>query len=382
MNKKVYQIITICLFVLLLLLPTIQAIVPIIPNPKIGNENRALAKFPKLSFSEIDKFPSKFESFYNDHFPLRALYIASTFNIKISQGKSPVKGTVIGKNGFMFASKETKVYTGQLMMTDDDISDFVDILKKRNRILREKNITFYVVVVPSSLEIYPEYLPPYICRAKETQTDKICRMMQDSAAEVNFIYLKECILSKKDKGQLYRKHDNHWNSLAAFYSSLEIMKLVQKDFPQIALLQKEDFNFNYDLLVRGNLVGPMLTETNKDKFALDTIYDVHCKRSVCEINEGEKRGYAAPARFSYPNRYESVYKTNQSNYPKAFVIRDSYWSILESFMVPYFSESIAIWDNWYYGDNFNLINKEQPDVVVLAMYEPHINNLVINEKNK
>ncbi len=382
MQRKSFQIITISVFVLMLLLPTIQAIIPVIPQPKIGNENRTLAKFPKFSFDKIDEFPAKFEAFYNDHFPLRALYIASTFNIKIAQWKSPVKGTIIGKNGFMFASKETKVYTGQLKMTNDEINVFVKTLKTRNKYLQEKGIKFYVVLVPSCLEIYSENLPLYICRANETQTDILCKMMSDSANEVNFVYLKDCLLSKKNKGQLYRKYDNHWNSLAAYYGSIEAMKMIKKDFPQIKLLEKQDFDFHYDLLVRGNLVEAMLTEKNKDWFAPDTIYDVHCKSSVCHITKGEKRGYEPPIGFSYPNSYESVFQTDKNQYPKAFVIRDSFWGNLGNFMIPYFRETVAIWDNWRYGNNYHLIAKENPDVVLLQIYEPHIDNLVNNDKNK
>lgn len=380
MNKRVFQIITVCVFVLMLLLPTIQAVVPIVPTPKIGNENRALAKFPKVSLDNIEEFPTRFEAFFNDHFPLRAAYIATTFNIKVAQQKSPIKGTIIGKDGFMFASKETKVYTGQLKMSNEEINSFVKILKKRNQILQEKGIKFYVTIIPSSLEIYPEYLPSYVCRTKETQTDILCRMMRDSAAEVNFIYLKECLLTKKSEGQLYRKYDNHWNSLAAYYGSIEIMTMIQKDFPQIEILQKQDFDFHYDLLVRGNLVEPMLTQKNKIHFAPDTIYDVHCKSSICKILEEEKRGYKPPAGFPYPHKYESIFQTDKNQYPKAFIIRDSFWSNLSNFVVPYFRESITIWDNWNYGNNFHLINKEKPDVVIVEIYEPHINNLIDSEK--
>lgn len=377
MNKKIFQITTISVFAILLLLPTFQAITNLIPKPHVGNENRRLKKMPKFNKKNIDAFQPQFEDFVNDNFPLRTQYLAPAFTIMTAFDISPVKNTIIGKNDFLYRREEAERYTGEILVPDSLLTKWVKVVKERNQKLQKMGIKFYVAIIPSSLEIYPEYLPRYIERVPETPLDKLCALMNKDAQEVKFINFKNLLLQNKDKGLLYYKYDIHWNHIGAYYASRCLMDSIKKDFPEIQLLQKDDFIFNEEKAVSGGLINPILTKQNKKFFEPESDYSISYRDSSNNLIKGEPRNYPLPKAIKHKRGfdYELVYKTDKSTYPKAFVIRDSFWRLMNDFISPHFRETVCIWDAWTYWDNLELIEKEKPDLVIMEVYERYFDNL-------
>ena len=374
-KTKIFQIITISVFALLLILPTLQCILHFIPRPEIGDENRSLTKMPKFRLSTIDKFPSLFETYYNDKFPLRAQYLAPTFTLVTAFGNSPIESTIFGKDLFMFNKKEIDRYTGKSTVPDSLLFKWVRVAKERNETLREMGILFYIVIIPSSAEIYPEYLPKYIVRAKETSMDKLCTLMNEQAPEVNFMYVKDLLLQKKNNGQLYYKYDVHWNHLGAYYTSEYLLNTIRKDFPQIKPLDKDDYIFNVETNLRGCLIQPLLTAQSKRFFEEDPQYHIAYKDS--SFTRGELRDYPIPKAIQHKSgfNYQEVFVAKDTAAPKAFVIRDSFWRYMADFLAPKFRETVCIWDAWTYWDNIKLIRQEKPDLVILEIHERYFQNL-------
>ena len=376
-KTKIFQIITISVFALLLILPTLQCILHFIPRPEIGDENRSLTKMPAFKLSTIDKFPSLFETYYNDKFPLRAQYLAPTFTITTAFGKSPIEKTVLGKDMFMFDKQEIDRYTGKSAIPDSLLFKWVRVVKERNETLRKMGIPFYIVVIPSSAEIYPEYLPKYVVRAKETPMDKLCTLMNEQAPEVKFTYIKDLLLQKKNNGQLYYKYDIHWNHLAAYYTSEYLINTIKKDFPRIKPLDKDEFVFNVETNLRGCLIKPLLTAQNKKFFEEDPQYHIAYKDSACSFTKGELRNYPIPKAIQHKSSfdYEEVFVSKDSTAPKAFVIRDSFWRYMTDFVATRFRETVCIWDAWTYWDNLKKIQQEKPDLIIMELYEQYFQNL-------
>ena len=374
-KTKIFQIITISVFALLLILPTIQHYKNFIPVTIVGNENRKLTEMPTFNYLQIDSFPLLFEKYYNDNFPLRSQYLAPTFTIVTAFGKSPIEKTILGKDMFMFDRFETKNYTGEWMVADSLLYKWIHIVKERNNTLREMGIPFYIVIIPSPAEIYPEYLPKYIVRAKETSMDKLRTLMNEQAPEVNFMYVKDLLLQKKNNGQLYYKYDVHWNHLGAYYTSEYLLNTIRKDFPQIKPLDKDDYIFNVEPNIRGCLIKPLLTAHNKKFFEDDPQYHIAYKNS--SFTRGELRDYPIPKAIRHKSGfdYQEVFVAKDTAAPKAFVIRDSFWRYMADFLAPKFRETVCIWDAWTYWDNIKLIRQEKPDLVILEIHERYFQNL-------
>ncbi|MCQ2605010.1 MAG: hypothetical protein MJ204_00515 [Bacteroidales bacterium] len=386
MGKNIFKLFVILLFALILALPTIQVITHFIPEPEMNKENRALTPMPSFELKTINEFPTKFDQFFNDHFPLRGLFLAVSHNIKLALGISPTTSTIIGKNNFMYAGYYKNSYTSK-PQNDTIAQQFANILKERKDSLQAMGIKLYVVVVPTNYQIYPEYLPEHIVRADTTQIDLVCKAMQEIAPDVNFIYPKEELIANKKWGQLYRKYDTHWNSKGGYIGAKEILSLIHNDFKNLSILGLHDFIFKYELQTKGDLVDPLLTGKSfldplfnggtSKYFEPDTLYNITYTDTSNKIRRGISRNYTKPAEFPYT--YECEFVTNKTNAPKLFVIRDSYWSYLQEFICPHFSETICIWDKWHYAANYDLISQEKPDIVLLEIFEPQIKNLVNNE---
>lgn len=369
---------------LLLTFPAIQAITKILPESEIKNENCALATMPTLSMENINEFPEQFEKYYNDHFPLRGVFLSISHNVKLALGISPSTSTIIGKSKFMYASYYKNTYTSK--PKDKNVAQrYAQILRERKDSLQAMGIEFYVILVPTSFQIYPEYLPKHIIRADTTLADFVCQAMHEYAPDVHFVYPKKELLHNKTWGQLYRKYDTHWNSKGGYIGAQEILTLMQKDFPNLHILKKEDYNFKYKLQTKGDLIDPLLIKNSSigplfnDRTSPDTLYSISCKDTTNNIRKGVSRNYPVPEKFAYT--YESEYVTNKKDAPKLFVIRDSYWSYLVDFICPHFRETICIWDKWQYATNYDLISKEKPDIVLLEMFEPQIVSLVNHEES-
>ena len=373
--KRISKITICCIFLLLLLLPTIQVLTDIFPEPQTSSENRVMATFPEMNKTNIDEIPTKIEKFYNDNFPFRAILLNEFFRFKLKQGQSPIPNVIVG-NGRLYQQKSVQIYTGQIKIKEEELSDKVKELKYRYTYFKERGIKMYVMIVPASPEIYPESLPLSVQRVKETQTDVFCNLMAVSASEIPFIYVKSQLLSHKQDRNLYRNGDNHWNAYGAYYASEELLKLISKGFPSIPEQKMSNYNFTPRCVLSGNLVDALINPRTTDFFQEDTIYDVSLVDTSIIITNGEKRDYTIPKNFSYPQLYEQEFVCNNVDLPKIVIIRDSFFTEMVPFITPFFRESVLIWDAWQYARNFDIVEKEKPDVVVYEITENAITNIL------
>jgi hypothetical protein len=367
----IYQLLTIIIFLLIIVLPIFQDITHIFTVQKLESENRTLAERPKIDIKRLDNFPPQFAVFYSDNFPFRAFCFK--FDYRILFKKSPVSKIMIGKNKWLFLDdKEGKIYQGLTSFSENDMQLIINDLKERIKRYDDMGIKFYVAIAPSTFEIYPEHLPSYYFRSKKTVTEKFCELMRHS--NIPFIYLKEELLKNKTAGQLYFQLDNHWNELGSFFAYKAIIDFMKKDFPEIPSYQLADFELTPKYSKSGNLVN-MLNDNYKALFDEDVSYEVKLTDSCRRWVEVEKVGYPIDEWFPYPWIYEVTGETPLKELPNIVIMRDSYFSSVIPFFYNSFSRSVAIFDTWQYRENMHIVSQEKPDIVLLVIYEPHISNI-------
>jgi len=373
MKKGIFicQLVTVILFLGLLGLPLFQDATSVFTLEKLTGENRALAEKPKLDLMRLDKFPPQFTEFYNDNFPFRALFFQFDYRIFIK--KSPIKQVIIGKNDWLFSGGlGLEIYQGLKTYSDQEIKLAVEKLEARRKKYEEMGIKFYMAIAPTAYEIYPEYLPMYILRINKTLTDKFCEALQTT--NVPFVYLKEELLKNKSAGQLYYKYDSHWNELGAYFAYNATTNLIKKDFPEIPVYAYSHFELTPEYDKKGNLIN-MLSDNFKASFAEDARYQVKLRDSSKEWYYVKKAGYPVPEKFPYPNGYEIVGETPLKELPSILVIRDSFFVAARLFSFNSFSRSVAIFDSWKFEENMDIVLNENPQIVLLFIYELHLPHL-------
>jgi len=370
-NIFIYQIVTVIIFLIFIGLPLFQDITHVFTLNQLTGENRALAKLPTFDLARLDPFPSKFTAYYNDNFPFRALFF--NFDYRIFFKESPVKEVIIGKNNWLFRTKNGKNYQGLIPFTEKEIQLSVQKLEERKKKYETMGIKFYFVIIPTTYEVYSENLPSYFLRAKKTYTDIFCEQLQNT--DISFIYLKEELLKNKTAGQLYRKNDHHWSELGAYFAYNVIIELIKKDFPEIPNYPLTDFELTAEYTKQRGYLINMLNDNFKSMLDKDIYYHVQLKDSSKRYYEVEKIGYPCPEGFAYPNAYELTCETPLKELPNIVIIRDSYFDIMAPYLSNSFSRSVAIFDAWKYQENSDIVSQENAKIVLLILTEANMQGI-------
>ena len=92
-----------------------------------STENRQLADKPEFDITHLDRYPVKYEKYYDDHFTLRSLMVKYFNQVNIDLFlKSPLPSkVVIGKDRWLFmAEKEIASYQGLDRFTEEELEAF------------------------------------------------------------------------------------------------------------------------------------------------------------------------------------------------------------------------------------------------------------------
>jgi alginate O-acetyltransferase complex protein AlgJ len=373
LEKILKHIILPVVFALFLVLPIVNRYTGW-PMDIENSENRALAEKPIFDLCDLEPFPVKFDSFFNDHFPLRNYSIAKLSEIKsIHFGISPLPDKVIiGKQGWLFMKvNDYETYMGRDTLSYIEIRRLAREILRRSNYLKALNCKYYYVLVPTKFSVYPEYLPGYFAMNKpHTLTDQIKEVFTKSGIAV--IDLREEL--KKSKSELlngedlFLKSDNHWNGMGGYAASYAIINRLRQDFPVIQPpLPLDSFNIIREKSKGGNLA----TIINlRDKYTEKQVW-LRCKSRA--VSNGIKKGYTSPPDFS--GEFELVKRCNADNKLKLLVIRDSFGDALVPVLSTAFHESVYVFDKWENGLNEDIVNTEKPDIFIQMPIESLADNI-------
>ena len=333
-------------------------------------ENRMLARRPKLKVANLDPYPSAYEKFYNDHFFLRyeLIHINTLLAGYYLFNRSPApKEVAFGSNGWLYTTgKEREVFEGSFNLPDDYVEAMADELHQRAIEYRKIGITFYVTIAPMKCDIYPEFLPSYYIHSlKPTFTDRVTAILRKDSL-FNLIELNDSLMEAKKTGALYYRTDNHWNGLGAWYAYSLIINRIRLDFPVITPLNRSDFS----LSDYRNSAGNLATLAGLQHFIKELIFNPRILNPRAQ--EISKFGYRPPKLFGYPAEYELVRSIPDNSLPRIVVIRDSFFTPLIGLFSENFSRSVYIFDGWKYGPNYDIVENEKPDIVLLEIFEPNL----------
>lgn len=341
---------------------------------KENTENRQLAERPQFNVQHLDAFPKDFNSYLNDHFPLRNWLICAenTLNYKLFHKTASHSIVVKGNDDWLFTREDLKQhYRNAQLFTDAEVDTIVQKLARRNAWCQQNNMRFFVGFLPRKYTLYPEEVPvKYQKLAEQSNTERVIARLK-AETEVEYIDVLPALLEAKKEGQVFHKLDMHWNDWGAFHACRSIVQQLQEAGVQIAdPLRLDQLTKEYRLNAKAEFINTfcMLQPLQEEQLLLKVVHS--------EVSDGVLSGYEAPGYFAYVDEYEIVKVNPASSGPRIFVIRDSFGREL----IPFFSESVRhatyLWDGWRYQLHPEKLEKEQPEVVLLLLQEAELNKII------
>lgn len=199
-------------------------------------ENRNLNAFPKFKWkaASLNTYPIKFEAAFNDHFGFRSLLTRWHALLKMRVfGVSPLERVILGKDDWLYLTESAQEYQGTRYLKEDKAGQWARELKAKRAWLEARGIRYLLVVAPNKEEIYPEYLPSHIRRAREIRNLDVLFGALDDDFKKCVVDLRGSLLEGRKYGLVFDRTDTHWSHLGAFLAVNEILARLHAWYPQL-----------------------------------------------------------------------------------------------------------------------------------------------------
>lgn len=358
--KKSDILVTI-VFISILFLPSIFSILLKDKIDQTNYENRVLYQKPELSFQNIVSFPTEYENYYNDHIPFKNEIRKSRASVLYNLFKtSASERVIVGYDGWLFYNsiksegKTVDTVTDFRNITSYSLADKQQIknsLEASNNFLKEKNIEFYLLVIPNKENVYSDYMPKSIHRnpsRSTSKTEEVLNYLKENS-DISFVYPKQSLIENRTIAGTYCKYDTHWNSYGAYLTTLDLMKKIEPDFiVQDILFDEQDGDND---LANMNLMKDNLKQKEPKVSNFYSEIDYNCenieKYQLCSSNQ-------------------AIYEET------VLIIGDSFRTALMNYLPKLYQKTLFVHNNAY---NFTLIDKYQPDIVIFESVERYFDSL-------
>lgn len=177
-------------------------------------ENRVLSSRPPLNGSQIASgaFEKQFETYENDQFPLRDLWITLKAGTDRLMGKVEANGVYAGKSGYLIEEFKAPDQT-QYDATVKAMADFAQ---------KHSDLKQYALIAPNAVNILSNKLPAF---APVQDQNYWIDSLSDSLTQagVTFIDVRN-IFNDHKMEDLYYHTDHHWTTQGAYYAYLQAAK--------------------------------------------------------------------------------------------------------------------------------------------------------------
>lgn len=323
----------------------------------------------KMPFKRV-KNPRRMNIYILENHAFREEFSKAYFSFMLDVcNESPLPDrVVIGKEGWYYLGDDVKVYSktlGLIAPDQEKIDRICNVVSEMKLFCDSLGVDFYFAIAPNKGTIYPEYLP---LKPNDTKHEKYFVIPQlREKYNINAIDLSLPILEKKDSVRLYYKKDSHWNHYGGFLAAKYLMDSVSESH-DVRRLKEEDYDIlrlPYDYLI-SDLTKMLKRKSYDEDFAVE-------RKEKQDVEREEQEGSA--------ERPNIVYVKNRNNIGKstAFVVRDSFFSVMLNPVSESLSETTFIWGGGF--DKQLLLEeikkKGKPDFILVESVERFLEVLVV-----
>ncbi len=353
MKKKISDLIIIIIFIVEITVPQISFWFLKEHIPVSNNENRELNKKPELKISTITQYPKEFDNYYNDHLPFRNNLRKIWTDINYELFKTTVDDRVIlGKEGWLFyrGDKTIEQLQGIESFTQKDKENLLEKMQLNSNKLKEKSIELYYLILPNKENVYREYLPDIIpIKNSKSRTEELIEYIKNNS-DINIVYPKQELLEAKERYQVYRKYDTHWNKIGACVGAIALQKEIDSKFNyNIADLQIE-VDEKIDTHDLANFASLEHKKYEKQLKVTNFYSEIQCK------NIGNEQ-----------------YISNSENDKTVLFIGDSFRTDMQEYFSKLYKKVIYVHREEYKKE---LINEIKPSIVIFETIERNSNTLI------
>lgn len=348
---------------LFFLLPVIVLVSSII-LPDTGfseKENRILASRPALKLDQIISgvYEKQFETYENDQFPLRDMWITLKATTDRLMGKVEENGVYLGKNGYLMEAFNAPSQT-QYDATVNAMTSFAQ---------KHSDLKQYALIAPNSVNILKSNLPafaptddqnPWIDKLKDSLT----------SAGVTFIDIRDTFTDHKTE-DLYYHTDHHWTTLGAYYAYLQAAAVMGIDtssdsYDKAPVSQ----TFKGTLSAKSGFRSGETDELdvffpNGDNTLSSVVnYVDEQKKSASFYDTSKLNTRDKYALFFGGNHAQIKISTPTESNNTLLVLKDSYANSFVPFLAQHYRKIIMIDPRYYYGDLEQLLQVENVQEVL------------------
>ena len=319
-------------------------------------ENRVLASRPAISVSQLTsgKFADGYETYVNDQFPLRDLWVTIKAATDRVLGKTDGNGVYLGKSGYLMEDF-TAPSQERLNRTVNAMTDFA---------ARHSDLPQYALIAPNAVNILSDKLPALAAATDQNPyLDATAATLEK--AGVTFVDVRDTLSQHKDDG-IYYHTDHHWTTQGAYFAYMQLAKVLGIDSSSIS----------YDKLpVSMSFQGTLSAKSGfraSEKEEMDVFLprDDSVPSSVVNYVDEQKKTASfydtskletrdKYAMFFNGNHGKVVITTPTEENRTLLVIKDSYANSLIPFLAPYYRKIVMVDPRYFYDDLEELMQVEE-----------------------
>ncbi len=354
MKEKKSQIVLILAFIAMITLP--QAMFWVMNKEVLEvstTENRKLNQKPEFKLATITEYSKEFEDYYNDHLPFRTELKQFWTNINYDIFHTTTDSRVIlGNEEWFFyrGDKSIEQVQGILEYNDEQKENILHKVQQNINKFKEKGIDMYVMIVPNKENVYKEYLPSSIpIKSNISRTEELIDYIETNS-DIKIVYPKQELLQAKEKYQIYKKYDTHWNGVGALIGTVALQKMIdpQFEYSHLDIIQTEK-------------------EEGKDLANFASLNKKVFEKKLEATNFYPEVTYKETTKEKYEE-----YISDSDNHKTVLFIGDSFRTSMKGYFSKLYNRVVYMHQRDYTKD---LIEAIKPDIIVFETVERYSSRL-------
>jgi|GEM_PF-1019362 len=316
-----------------------------------GFEKRTLQELPRcaLKWQSLVTFPKRMEKYYRDHFGLRDQLIAwhNLIHVRLFR-KSPNDAVTLGSENWLFYNADHCLadFLGLWRGNREQFEAWRRIIRDRQIWLADRGVNYLVVIVPTKMMVYPQFLPLRIREfAGVAILEEFLRYVRDKDGGHGLVDLLDPLHELEPYPSFFRT-DTHWNGLGAFRAYKVIMEDIRQWYPEITPLHEARIR-NVSTEFRGDLSTMLNLSSQLREQSVRVRISDPCSREI----ESDEQGSLL--------RVESECVDNPHT---LLMIHDSYGMYIR----PFFDETFrrVLYTRTHLPQLKEVVARESPSVIV------------------
>lgn len=323
-------------------------------------ENRTLAPPPDvLSFSAFNAHVfESVDAWLADRFGLRQPLITLENRIQSSLFRSLVgEFATQGRENWFFFMGENNLrdYLKLNRFSTGRLSAFESRLVETATWCENNGFRVLFLVAPNKHSVYSEF-HPLQRPAGPSRADQIASLC--SSLDIPLVYPLDALLNAKRDSEwpLYYETDTHWNAIGAHVAAGEVIGVLHDMFPAVVF---PSIVYQTNVVVRQSF-GDLNGKSGRP--------DLPCTVPTVSPDPATPGGACIYLKNGEGENSVVHTRSNNGNLPRAMVFRDSFFSLLEPFLSPMFSEAECIWHPFTDADKPHVL-EFAPDIVIFESVE-------------